>query len=156
MTADVDRHAAALHRLGKTLEVMKIEVLAVEAGYILAPQGTHRGDRLVGARAALMEVQAERVELLLEPAAADAQDDAAARKHVERGDLLGDVERMALRENQDAGGEPDAAGDRGGVGERQQRVGNRDVLSAGDLAAARVWVGRLVVVRDDHVLDGPE
>ena len=82
MAADVDWHAAPLHRFGKTLEVMKMEVLAVKAGRVLTPKRAHRGDRLVGARAALMEIQAQRVELLLEPATADAQDDAAARKHV--------------------------------------------------------------------------
>ena len=63
---------------------------------------------------------------------------------------------MTLGKNQDAGSKPDAAGERGGVGERQQRVGNRDVLATGDLAARRIWIRRLVVVRNDHVLDGPD
>jgi hypothetical protein len=133
-----------------------MEVFAVEARRLLAPQHAQRGDCLVRTRATLMEIQAERVELLLEPAAADAQDDTAARKDVDRGDLLGDIERVTLRKNQDAGGKPDTAGERGGIRERQQRVGNRDVLAAGNLAARRIWIRRLVVVRDDDVLDGPD
>ena len=48
---------------------------------------------LGGARGAVLERDAERVELLLQPADADAEDHPAVRQDVEARDLLGDVER---------------------------------------------------------------
>src|SRR5579875_1940207 len=104
----------------------------------------------------MMEIEAERVEFLLEPSRADAEDHPAVREHVERGDLLGGIERMALRENQDAGRELDLRGDRRDKGERNQRIGNRNVLAAGNLAALRIGIGRLVALRDDDMFDRPE
>src|SRR5216684_1077948 len=63
---------------------------------------------------------------------------------------------MALRQNQHTGRELDLLGQRGDERQRQQRIGNRDILAAGNLAARRIWIRRLVVLRDDDVLDRPQ
>ena len=63
---------------------------------------------------------------------------------------------MALRQNQDAGAELEVLGDRGRERQRLQRVGNRDILAARNLAGRGIWIGRFVILRDDDVLDGPD
>jgi hypothetical protein len=78
------------------------------------------------------------------------------RQHVERRDLLRDVQRVALREDQDAGRELQGLRHGGDVRQRDQRVGNRHLLGGGDLSGRVVRVGRLVADRDDDVLDGPD
>ena len=85
-------------------------------------------------------VGADRVELLLEPADADAEQDAAVRHVVERGDLLGDDDRIVLRQDQDAGGQLDAGCRRGDIGHPDQRIGQQEVaLAAGQAAIAIVY-----------------
>src|SRR5207247_2514532 len=79
------------------------------------------------------ERDAEGVELLLQPPDPDAEDRAPAGEHVERRHLLRDVDRMALREDQDAGGEAQLLGHRCGEGERQDRVGDGHVSGPGDV-----------------------
>ena len=56
------------------------------------------------------------------PAEPDAERDAAAGEMVERGDLLGQEDRVVLGGEQDARAEPDARGDGGGRGQRDERV----------------------------------
>src|SRR6185312_2308759 len=77
MPADHDRHRTA-HRLGVGADLVELHELAVEADAVLGPQLAHHRDVLVRSRAALRERDAERLELLLEPADADAELDAAA------------------------------------------------------------------------------
>jgi hypothetical protein len=134
----------------------QLEEAPLERLRLVLPQRADGAHRLRRARAALLERDAERVELLLQPADADAEDGAAARQHVERGDLLGDVERVALRQDQDAGGDLDRRRDGGDVGERQQRVGQRQVLRGRNASAAVVRVRRLVADRDHDVLHRPQ
>ena len=63
---------------------------------------------------------------------------------------------MALREEEDAGGEPELRGHGRGEGERQQGVGQGEVLRARDPARWAVRVDRAVADGDDHVLDRPD
>ena len=70
-------------------------------------RGVHRVEELVGDRAALLEVGADGAELGLEVADADAEREPAAAEHVEAGDLLGQHDGVALREDHDAGREAD-------------------------------------------------
>src|SRR5712664_3012153 len=102
-----------------------------------------------------MKIDAERVEFLFHPPAADPDHQAPMRKHVERRELLGEVQWMALREDDDSGRELDLRRDRGGVGEWNQRIGKRDVVAAGQLTVLRAWV-RHMRLRDDDVLDSPD
>src|SRR5216684_5310828 len=102
-----------------------------------------------------MKIDAERVEFLFHPPAADPDHQAAMRKHVERRELLGEIQRMALREDDDSGRELDLRRNSGRVGEWNQRIGKRDVVAAGQLTVLRARV-RHVRLRNDDVLDGPD
>src|SRR5262249_54398750 len=53
----------------------------------------------------------------------DAEDEPTARDHVERGHLLGDVERLVERQEQDASADRHAVGLRGGPPEHRKRLG---------------------------------
>ena len=107
-------------------------------------------------RPRFVERGADRVELLLQPADADAEQDAAVRHVVERGDLLGDDDRIVLRQDQDAGGKLYAGGRRGDVGHPDQWIGQQEVaLAAGQAAVGCVRIGRLVAARDDGVFHRP-
>src|SRR2546428_352621 len=79
----------------------------------------------VGDGAALLERGAERAELRLQIADADAEDQPAVREPVEAGQLLGQHERVALRQDDDAGAETHAARYRGTVGQRDHRIEDR-------------------------------
>ena len=67
----------------------------------------HQRDVLAGPLGAARERDAERGELLGQPADADAEDEAAAGQPVEAGDLLREDERVVLRDQADAGAETD-------------------------------------------------
>ena len=96
-------------------------VLAVDL--LLGPQPVQDLEILVHELAALVERNAERVELALVPARRHAHDQAAVRELVHAGELLGERDRIAQRQHQDAGAELDALGARGDRG--QQRSANR-------------------------------
>jgi hypothetical protein len=91
---------------------------------LLTPDRAHRGQVLVGHRAPRLEWNPERPELGLEVSDAHAEDQAAAREDVERRELLGQDQRVALGQDDDAGAEPDPGGVRGEEGERHDRVGD--------------------------------
>src|SRR5260221_359214 len=97
MPADDDRDAARLYRFRVRLERIPGVVLALERVGAGLPERAQRRARLLGARDALVERNAERAELVLHPADPDAEDGAPFREHVERRHFLGDVDRMALR-----------------------------------------------------------
>ena len=122
--------------------VGEVDELAVMAGSI-APQRTQRGDVVVGARRSPLERHADGGELLGEPTDAHAEDHSPAGEVVERRQLLGEDHRVALRQDEDAGGEANALGRRGDVGEPDQRVGDRRVLAAGHPAVVGVGIRRL-------------
>src|SRR5580658_3439978 len=61
MSADMNRDAALLRWLWKAFQRVEIEMFAVEGRRGFTPQRADRLDRLVGTRAALMEVESERV-----------------------------------------------------------------------------------------------
>ena len=82
--------------------------------------------------------------------------DPAARQPVEGGELLGQGDRVALGEDQDAGRDADALRDRGDPGHPDQRVGDRDRVAPRHLAVGGVRVLRLVAGGHDRVLDRPE
>ena len=67
---------------------------------LLGPQAAHQPDRLDKPRRALGERNAEGFELGRAVAEPDAEDEVAARQHVERRGLLGDVHRIERRQDQ--------------------------------------------------------
>ena len=75
-----------------------------------------------------MEVLPEGVVLDVVPADPDAEAQPAAGEQIDVGRLPGHERRLALREDQDPGGEPDPLGDGGQVGEHHERVVERVVL----------------------------
>ena len=109
VAADVDREVG-LGGAGAGVGVGERGELAVVRRLALVPELAEHGDVVVGPLAALGERDADGVELLLEPADADAELDPSLGEVVEGGDLLGDEDRVALREDQDAGAEADRAG----------------------------------------------
>src|SRR5262249_30400172 len=100
VTADDDRDSRLLHRLRVRLELLPAVELAMERRRLVLPERADRAHRLSGAGAPLRERDAEGLELLFEPADADAEDHPPVREHVQRRHLLGDVQRVALRQDQ--------------------------------------------------------
>src|SRR5882672_1188482 len=83
LAADPDRQGL-LHRLGLQHDAVELGVAALEARRGLAPQHAEGVDVLVGHRAAFLERRRHHgVELGLQPAGADADDQPSARQHVE-------------------------------------------------------------------------
>src|SRR5438876_11414682 len=72
--ADDDRHARPLYRLRVRLERRPAEELAGERLRRLLPERAQRAHRLGGPRRPVLERDAERLELLAQPADADAED----------------------------------------------------------------------------------
>ncbi len=97
------------------------------ARHVRRPQLAHRGDVLIGAAAAILERHPCRVELLLRPADAGAQQHASARHRIERGDLPGADHRIVLRQNQDSGGKADVRRCGGDILHPDQRVGQHEI-----------------------------
>ncbi len=111
---------------------------------------------VVGARTALGERHPDGLELLPEPARADADEQAPSREVVEGRELLGEDHGVALGQDQHAGGEAQGRGGRRQVREPDERVGQGRVLGAGHAARRGVGVGGLVAGGHDHVLDRPD
>jgi len=122
----------------------------------LGPQRAHDLDVLVGASTALTERHAQRVELLLEPPDTDSEQDPALAQAVERGDLLGERDRVALRKDDDRGPEPDRRGLRPDPRQPDQRIGDRQVVARRHPATRIVGILRLVPGGYDGVLHRPD
>ena len=119
--ADHDRDRP-LGGLGVRRHPVERRELAVELGGVAGPEGPHGADVLVGAGTPAGPGHAEGHELLLQPAHADPELDATSGQVVERGQLLGQHHRVALREDEDAGGEAQRRRGGGDVGQPHQRV----------------------------------
>ena len=151
MAADPDRRMRLLQREGFAADVGIAVELAVEAGGRLRPELLEDRDPFVGHRAAPLEVGAvQRLELLLQPADADAQRDPSAGQDIERGHHLRRQHRVAIGQHQHGGDEAQPlrrAGHHAQDGEGLQRV-----AAAGMLAVQRVGIGRLAFDREDDVV----
>jgi hypothetical protein len=85
VAADPDRGMRLLDRPRQLGVAGGREVAADQFDAVLAPGALDRADRLVGDVVARVEVGAERLELALQVARRDAEDQPPARQHVERG-----------------------------------------------------------------------
>ena len=94
---------------------------------------------------ATLERHIERGEFLREPADADADIEASAGDHIHIRRLLGEIDRVALRQNGDAGGEAQAAGVAGQKRQRGERLQRHMARIEGYLAVVGVGVGGVVV-----------
>lgn len=155
VAADMDRHAR-LGRPGPQDAVAEVGELAMMARALLAPECAHRGDVVVGACAAALERDAERAEFLGKPADADAEDQAAAGEAVECRRLLGEHQRVALRQDDHARRQAKRRRVRGDPGEPDERIGDRRALAAGHPPRWVVGIAGLVAGRHDDVLDRPQ
>src|SRR5512146_1138630 len=99
-----------LDGLGHKLHPLGRNRLTLVERIALAPQLDHQLQVLASAQCAVLELHPDRLELLLEPSDADAEDDAAVAQLVERGDRLGGGKRVAQRHHEDAGGEANLRG----------------------------------------------
>src|ERR1051326_813864 len=101
--ADPDRRMRLLHRMRQALDRIEPVELPGERGRRLGPQRLEDPDVLVADRAAPVEgVRAERVELILQPAHADAHGDASLRQHVDGRQRLRGEDRIAIRQDHHA------------------------------------------------------
>ena len=139
LAADVDG-GRLLHGLGVHLAGGQVVDVAVEGGRLVEPERAQHLEVLVGAAAPALPGHVEHVELLLEPADADAEVDPAVREPVEGADLLGGVDGVALGEEQHGRAEPDRARARRQVGQRDHRLEQAAARRGGDAAVVGVGV----------------
>src|SRR5215470_14885366 len=84
----------------------EIEEFAVKLRGIHGPERLHYLERLPRLRPAARKITAKYLHFLLQPPCADAKNEAAAAMVIEGGDLLGQMQRVALRHERDAGCQP--------------------------------------------------
>jgi len=120
-TAHVDGRMRLLHGLRPGVDRREVDVLTVVLGLALGPDRLHRLDALAQEQETAREVSRAVVRHLLRvPAGAHAEEEAAVRDAVERGDVLGGLDRVALHDEADPGRDTQARRHRGGGGERHE------------------------------------
>jgi len=108
---------------------------------VVLPGGADREQVLVGQPAALAERDAERVELLPEPADADAEDQPATAEVIEVGGHPGDQQGMPVGHDDHRGAEQNSVGDAGQPGQRGERLVERRRVLLRDVGGDRDVVG---------------
>ena len=95
-----------LHRLERDRRVVEREMRACHGHAVLGPEADDGLEVLFEPRHPLRLRRAETLELHLAIAEPGAEDHAPARHHVEGGDLLGDIQRLVQREQDDPRQQP--------------------------------------------------
>src|SRR5204862_1657467 len=146
-----DGRAGALQRTQRDSHVAEAEVLALVAHRLAVPQLLDHLETLDEARDPRLRVLAHRLVLHVPVAEADAEDEPPARDHVERGDLLGNLDRVVEREEETARAERHAGGVGRDAPERRDRleVGER----GGEIVLARPHGGEAQRARQPDLLD---
>ena len=98
--ADPDRRMRLLQRLGLRAGAGDAVELALDARLTLGPHGLEHAQGLVGGAAAPREVDAEDLQLLAPPADADADDEPAARQHIDGREHLRHRHGMPVAEDE--------------------------------------------------------
>jgi hypothetical protein len=110
----------------------------VEGGLLLRPQRLHRENALSHQLEAGVVADAVIFHLLDVPAAADAKNEPSSRQSVETGNALSRYDRVALRDQADAGADQQLFRLGRGKRERDERIVEmRVALSSMDIAAGR-------------------
>src|SRR5262245_32384125 len=112
----------------------EIEELAMKLGGILGPERFHDFERLARLRPAARKIAAKYLYFLLRPPCADAKNKAATAMVIEGSDLLGQMQRIALRHERDASGQPQRGCCRGRARKGNVRLGEVRI-GPGDSAA---------------------
>jgi len=102
---------------------------SVELRVFVEPEVMHRIEVLVGDRAAMFEVGTDRAELRLEVSNPDSQYQAAVAEYVETRNLFREYHGVPLRQDHDAGCDPQCGRVRGCPRERDERVERRILRS---------------------------
>jgi hypothetical protein len=153
LAAHPDRRMRLLHGLRTKGDVVEPAVGAVELRPLLAPQFLPGGDILVGHPAAFLEGRrVDRLELLLEPARADADGEAAVRQVIDGRQHLGGEHRRPVRHHHDRRDEAELRRPGGHEGHRGQLVVALAPRRVGELAGRAVGVTRMDVVGNDDVI----
>src|SRR5262249_36471943 len=122
----------------KRLDARERDEASREARLVLAPDREHRLQVLLAPRSLGGEGDAERFELGTQIADADAEDQPASRKLVERVQLLGHQQGISLRQDDDPGTEANRGGVRRGEREPDRRVEHRNVRRHGGRRTLRI------------------
>ena len=155
VAADPDRDGA-LRGLRRHAERLEAHELAPVAHALVAPARLHDADRLVTPGPAPRVGHAEELDLLLHPADAGAQDDAARRQVVERRQHLRGEDRMAMGQNQHGRAEPDALGHARDESQRDQGLQEAGGRGQRKVAGRVIGIARRDRVRNDDMVAGPE
>ena len=119
-TTDPEGRMRLLNRLGEKPDVGETHVLAFECRIIGSPKLLEGADVLVGHGSTLVEgLAAHGFKLLATPTDADADDEPAARQHVESRQSLGRHQRVAMGHDEHRGRQPNGAGAPGHVCQRR-------------------------------------
>ncbi len=115
---DVQRRIGLRHGLGPAEDRVEIDEFSVEFGFVLRPDRNHRVQPLVGHAPAHRGIDTVVGDFLAVPAHAHAEQEPSCRDSIERRDLFGRDDRIALRDQGDAGTEHQLFG---GTRGRRQR-----------------------------------
>ena len=129
-------------RLRPLPDRVEVHVLAVVLRLLVGPDRAHGLDALAHVAVARGRVGAVVEHLLLVPARADAEHEAPAGQHVERGDLLGQHDRVVLDHQAHARPDDQLLRRRRGEGQRDERVVRAAVLVLEHAAVAGDHAGR--------------
>src|SRR5580704_9114613 len=99
----MDRGMGLLHRLGITLYGGKADEFALERGLRPGPELFHRSDVLPRHGPSPGEVPTHDLGLIGQPSGPDSEHQPAIGKMIERSDLLGEQDRIALGYQADGG-----------------------------------------------------
>ena len=104
-----------LHRQRVDTGVGNPVPLSLKVHHLASPQGPQQRNLFLAAPSPVAEVAVQRLIFHMVPAHANAQPQPASAKQVHLCRLLGDQDGGALRQNQDAGGQPDGLGHGGQI-----------------------------------------
>ena len=121
VSADQDGHVVGGRRQAENAGGQRVVVAVVGRGRP-GPARAEQRHPLLEAGTARLERDVERVELLPQPAGADAEPEPSAAGDVDRGELLRDDDRLTERQHEHRRPEGDPLGRAGGERERDQRV----------------------------------
>ncbi len=122
VAAHPHRRSGPLHRCRSHGVPARLEADAGEAHRLPRPRRRDRGDRLVEAVVAVLEVDAESAELPLEVAGADTEVEPPTGEHVEARRRPRREERVAVGKHAEVGEHAQARRGRGGEGEPDERI----------------------------------
>jgi hypothetical protein len=108
--ADQNPRSWLLDGLGPLPAGLEIHELTVKLGDLFRPELLHGQDLLADQRSATLHVDTVVLHLLVVPAVADAENQTPSRDEIKRGELLGEGNRIVLRNQPDRGTQPDPLG----------------------------------------------